>query len=64
MHTKLCAGFDLRDSVHSVIVEVGPALVGSTITPVAVFLPLAFLDGVPGVFFRALAHTMAASLLI
>jgi multidrug efflux pump subunit AcrB len=44
--------------------EVGPALVGSTMTPVVVFLPLAFLDGVPGVFFRALAVTMVIALLI
>jgi CzcA family heavy metal efflux pump len=64
MYSKLCAGKVMRDSVHIVIQEVGPALVGSTITPVAVFLPLAFLDGVPGVFFRAVAFTMAASLLI
>ena len=44
--------------------EVGPALVGSTLTPVVVFIPLAFLDGVAGVFFRALALTMVSSLLI
>ena len=33
-------------------------------TPVVVFIPLAFLDGVPGVFFRALAVTMVIALLI
>lgn len=64
LHSKLRSGHDLRDATHLVIQEVGPALIGSTITPVAVFLPLAFLDGVPGVFFRALALTMAASLLL
>jgi len=64
MYTKQCAGHRLRESIQLVIHEVGPALVGSTITPVVVFLPLAFLDGVPGVFFRALAFTMAVSLLI
>ena len=64
MYTKQCAGHKLRESIQLVIHEVGPALVGSTITPVVVFLPLAFLDGVPGVFFRALAFTMAVSLLI
>lgn len=64
LHSKLSAGQSLRDSTHLVIREVGPALVGSTITPVAVFIPLAFLDGVPGVFFRALALTMAAALLL
>ena len=38
-------------------------LVGSTLTPVVVFIPLAFLDGVTGVFFRALALTMVVALL-
>ncbi|HEY2083700.1 MAG TPA: efflux RND transporter permease subunit, partial [Verrucomicrobiae bacterium] len=38
-------------------------LLGSTLTPVVVFLPLAFLTGVAGVFFRALALTMVVSLL-
>jgi len=64
MYTKVCAGRRLRESIQQVMHEVGPALVGSTITPVVVFVPLAFLDGVPGVFFRALAFTMAAALLI
>ena len=40
----------------------GP-LVGSTLTPVVVFIPLAFLDGIQGVFFRALAVTMVVALL-
>ena len=46
------------------IKEVGPALVGSTMTPVVVFIPLAFLDGVAGVFFRELALTMVIALLL
>lgn len=33
-------------------------------TPVVVFLPLAFLDGVAGVFFRALAMTMVLALAV
>jgi multidrug efflux pump subunit AcrB len=43
--------------------EILYALIGSTLTPVVVFLPLAFLTGVAGVFFRALALTMVVSLL-
>ena len=38
-------------------------LLASTLTPVVVFIPLAFLDGVAGTFFRALALTMVVSLL-
>jgi multidrug efflux pump subunit AcrB len=38
-------------------------IIGSTITPVVVFLPLTLLTGVTGVFFRSLALTMAVALL-
>src|SRR5207247_7563127 len=37
--------------------------IGSTVPPVVVFLPLALLTGVTGVFFRSLALTMAVALL-
>jgi multidrug efflux pump subunit AcrB len=37
-------------------------LIGSTITPVVVFLPLISIAGVTGTFFRALAVTMSVSL--
>ena len=43
--------------------EVTGPLIGSTLTPVVVFLPLAFIDGIQGVFFRALAVTMVVALL-
>ena len=43
--------------------EIFMPLVGSTLTPVVVFIPLAFLDGITGVFFRALAMTMVVALL-
>ncbi len=38
-------------------------LIGSTITPIVVFLPLVSVSGVTGSFFRALAITMTVSLL-
>jgi multidrug efflux pump subunit AcrB len=37
--------------------------VGSTVTPIVVFLPLVSIEGVTGVFFRALAITVGVSLL-
>lgn len=64
IHAKVCAGHTPRRAVHLAIKEVGPPLVGSTLTPVVVFIPLAYLDGVPGVFFRALAWTMVSALLV
>jgi CzcA family heavy metal efflux pump len=51
------------DAVRAGLSEIFAALLGSTITPVVVFVPLAFLDGISGVFFRALALTMTVSLL-
>ena len=43
--------------------EIARPLIGSTITPVVVFLPLIAVTGVTGSFFRALAITMAVALL-
>jgi CzcA family heavy metal efflux pump len=44
--------------------EIVHALVGSTLTPVAVLLPLALLGQIPGAFFRPLAVTMSTALLV
>jgi CzcA family heavy metal efflux pump len=44
--------------------EIARALVGSTLTPVAVLLPLGLLSGVPGAFFRPLAVSMSVGLLL
>jgi multidrug efflux pump subunit AcrB len=49
----------VRKALHEITVP----LIGSTITPVVVFLPLIGTTGVTGSFFRALAITMASSLL-
>ena len=51
------------EAVRSALSEIMVPLVGSTITPVVVFLPLVAVTGVTGTFFRALALTMTASLL-
>ncbi len=64
IYAKILAGHGSVAAVQLAMKEVGPALVGSTMAPVVVFLPLAFLDGVPGVFFRSLAITMVIALLI
>jgi multidrug efflux pump subunit AcrB len=49
-------------AIHSALQEITIPLVGSTVTPVVVFLPLISITGVTGTFFRALAVTMAISL--
>jgi len=42
--------------------EMGTPLVGSTLATIVVFVPLAFISGVTGGFFKALAVTMVAAL--
>jgi CzcA family heavy metal efflux pump len=64
IHTKLSSGMKRETAVQSGIGEILKPLVASTLTPVVVFLPLAFLEGITGVFFRALAMTMVVSLLM
>jgi CzcA family heavy metal efflux pump len=51
------------DAVRFTLQEITAPLIGSTITPVVVFLPLITVTGVTGSFFRALAVTMTAALL-
>ena len=63
IHTKIAAGFERLEAIQEGIGEIFRPLVGSTLTPVVVFIPLAFLEGITGVFFRALALTMVVSLL-
>src|SRR5215813_9045817 len=61
MHRDL--GQSRGEAIRSAIREIRVPLVGSTITPIVVFLPLISTPGVYGVFFRALAVTVAAALL-
>ena len=57
------AGQSRSDAIRSAIREISKPLVGSTITPIVVFLPLISITGVTGVFFRALAITVGMALL-
>jgi len=63
IHVRVQQGLAPARAVVRAVREVGPPLVGSTLTPTVVFLPLSLLDGVPGAFFRALAITMVVALL-
>lgn len=63
IHTKMLTGLPRLCAVEEGIGEILRPLIASTLTPVVVFVPLAFLDGITGVFFRALALTMVVALL-
>ena len=54
----------LDDTIHLSMKELASAMIASTTTTVVVFLPLALLSGVTGFFFRALAFTLSASLIV
>src|SRR5260370_8402549 len=51
------------EAVNSALKELTVPLIGSTLTPIVVFLPLISITGVTGTFFRALAVAMSVSLL-
>ena len=63
IYTHISRGQSRREAVQSAVSEITIPIIGSTITPVVVFLPLTLLTGVTGVFFRSLALTMAVALL-
>src|SRR5881394_4104891 len=63
IYTHLSRGQSRREAVQSAVSEITAPIIGSTITPVVVFLPLTILTGVTGVFFRSLAVTMSVALL-
>ncbi len=63
IETRRAAGRSRLEVIEGAIGEILAPLLGSTLTPVVVFIPLAFLPGIAGVFFRALAVTMVIALL-
>jgi CzcA family heavy metal efflux pump len=56
------AGQTRIQAIQNALKEITVPLIGSTVTPVVVFLPLISIAGVTGTFFRALAITMTVSL--
>jgi CzcA family heavy metal efflux pump len=63
IYTHMSRGQSRREAVQSAVSEITVPIIGSTVTPVVVFLPLTLLTGVTGVFFRSLALTMSVALL-
>jgi CzcA family heavy metal efflux pump len=56
------AGQNRLQAIQSALKELTVPLIGSTVTPIVVFLPLISITGVTGSFFRALAITMTVAL--
>ncbi|HEV3332299.1 MAG TPA: efflux RND transporter permease subunit [Bryobacteraceae bacterium] len=57
------SGQTRAQAIRSALREIRVPLIGSTITPIVVFLPLISITGVNGTFFRALALTVGMALL-
>lgn len=57
------AGQGRFEAVAQSLKELTTPLIGSTLTPIVVFVPLIAITGVTGVFFRALAVTVGVALL-
>src|SRR5229473_2816043 len=56
------AGQSRFQAIESALRELTVPLIGSTVTPIVVFVPLVAMTGVTGSFFRALAVTMTVAL--
>ena len=63
VHRHKRAGGDLAAAVYRGTKEVGMAVTASTLTTVAVFLPLVFVEGIAGQLFRDQALTITYSVL-
>src|SRR6202012_4948594 len=56
------SGQSRSEAIRSALREIRLPLIGSTVTPIVVFIPLITITGVTGVFFRALAITVGTAL--
>ncbi len=63
IYARITQGKPRSEAIQAGMHDILQPLIASTLTPVVVFIPLAFLDGLAGVFFRALALTMVVALL-
>jgi CzcA family heavy metal efflux pump len=61
---RLEAGLSPADAVSEGLAEITAPVVGTTLTTVVVFVPLAFISGLVGKFFAALAVTLAGAVLL
>jgi CzcA family heavy metal efflux pump len=57
-------GHPRTEAVIQATSEIISPLLGATLTTLVVFVPLVFLSGVPGIFFRSLAATLAIAIFV
>src|SRR6266851_297862 len=64
IHRAHATGASTNDAVGSALSELSRPLIASTLTVIAVFMPLIFVSDITGLFFRALAITLGGGLAI
>jgi HAE1 family hydrophobic/amphiphilic exporter-1 len=63
IHRHMAMGKSPMKAAFEATDEIGLAVVATTMTIVAVFIPVAFMGGIPGMFFRSFALTVTVSVL-
>ena len=61
---RIESGLSPADAVDAGLAEITAPVIGTTLTTVVVFVPLAFISGLVGKFFAALAVTLAGAVLL
>jgi hydrophobe/amphiphile efflux-1 (HAE1) family protein len=61
---NMARGLSPLEAAHETMTEVSTALVAIALTLCAVFVPVAFISGIPGLFFKQFAITIAGSTII
>src|SRR3954468_24514742 len=61
---NIALGMSPREAAHETMTEVSTALIAIALTLCAVFVPVAFISGIPGLFFKQFAITIAGSTII
>jgi CzcA family heavy metal efflux pump len=64
IHRSHSTGIPTDAAVESALAELSRPLIASTLTVIAVFMPLVFVSDITGLFFRALAITLGGGLAI
>ena len=63
IHRHMAMGKSPLKAAFEATDEIGLAVIATTLTIVAVFLPVSFMGGIPGMFFRSFGLTVAVSVL-
>ncbi|MCS6822707.1 MAG: efflux RND transporter permease subunit [Cytophagaceae bacterium] len=64
VHTKMSKGLNARDATFEAIKEIGTAIISLTLVMSAVFVPIAFITGPVGVFYKQFSLTLAVAIVI